>query len=242
MGPSRRTRHRVLDPILDLLFPVDCVLCERRASGWRRGPLCAACETASLAGPASPVCERCGLAGVAAGGMCAACLTGRTRYDFGRAALAFNDAVRLLVHEFKYNDRVSLARPLGRRLKACLERHAFGSDCAVPVPLHPRRQRRRGYNQAELLAARLGLPVERGVVRRRRDTGSQTGMTRAQRVVNVQGAFECRERVERSVVVVDDIQTTGATLNELTRVLKRHGARRVEVLTLARVGGDSKSA
>ena len=242
MGPARRTRYRVLDPILDLLFPVDCVLCDRRASGWRRGPLCAACETAVLVGPASPVCERCGLPGVAAGGVCAACLTGRTRYDFGRAALAFNDPVRQLVHEFKYNDRVSLARPLGRRLKECLERHPFGPDCVVPVPLHPRRQRGRGYNQAELLAARLGLPIERGVVRRRRDTGSQTGMTRHQRVVNMRGAFECRGRVERSVLLVDDIQTTGATLNELTRVLKRHGARKVEVLTLARAGGDSNPA
>ena len=135
-----------------------------------------------------------------------------------------------------YNDRVSLARPLGRALQACLDREPFTADVVVPVPLHRTRERKRGFNQTALLGAKLNRRLQLNLVRRRRNTDSQTGLTRSQRARNVQAAFECRRPIEGTVLLVDDVQTTGATINEVARVLRRSGASRIEVVTLARAG------
>ncbi len=143
--------------------------------------------------------------------------------------------LRLAIHHLKYNDRVSLARPLGRALRGCLEREPFTADIVVPVPLHPKREGERGYNQAGLLARGLGRPVLTNLVRRRKNTLSQTGLTRPERSLNIRGAFDVRRPVGGSVLIVDDIRTTGSTINELAKVLKRSGASRVEVLTLASI-------
>ncbi len=168
--------------------------------------------------------------------LCGNCLIGKTQYDLGRSALTFDTSLREVIHHFKYNDRVSLARPLGRALEACLGSNGFAADRVVPVPLYRKRERQRGYNQAALLAARLGLDVQPGAIRRRKNTESQTDLTRSQRIRNVRGAFECSRPVGGPVLIVDDVQTTGATINEVAKALKRAGASRVEVLTLARVG------
>jgi competence protein ComFC len=166
-------------------------------------------------------------------------MAGEHCFDFARSALVFTRTLRELIHHLKYTDRVSLAKPLGDILKECLDREAFTGDVVVPVPLHRSRERVRGYNQAKLIAARLGRPVESGLVRRCKNTPSQTGLTRNQRVRNLAGAFEVRDRVNGSVILVDDVYTTGSTMNEIARTLKRAGARRVEVLTVARVVKDN---
>ena len=197
--------------------------------------MCGTCE-ALLVRQRRPYCERCGFPAPSIEGCCGPCLVGETCYDFGRSALVFNEELRRVVHHFKYNDRVSLVRPLGRALKSCLDADGFSPDLVVAVPLHPNRERHRGYNQAELLASQLDLPLDRGLIRRRVNTESQTGMTRPERAENVRSAFRCRRSVAGTVLVVDDVQTTGATINEVARVLKRSGANRIEVLTLARVG------
>jgi ComF family protein len=133
-----------------------------------------------------------------------------------------------------YNDRVSLARPLGRALLGCFERECFTAECLAAVPLHRNRERRRGYNQASFLGEPLDLRMEPDIIRLRKNTESQTGLSHAQRMGNVRGAFECRRRIKGSVLIVDDVQTTGATINEIARVLKRAGASRVEVITVPR--------
>ena len=214
---------------------MNCVVCRESARDWRLGPLCSNCE-GQFKPLEGPFCVRCGFPVAAPEIQCGACIAGRTQFDLGRSALAFDAGLREVIHHFKYNDRVSLARPLGRALLMCLERERFAAECVVPVPLHRTRERGRGYNQAALLAARLDRRLEPNVVRRRKNTESQTGLTRGQRLGNVRGAFECRRRISGSVLVVDDVQTTGATLNEIARVLKRAGASRVEVVTVARVG------
>jgi ComF family protein len=126
-------------------------------------------------------------------------------------------------------------RPLGRILKDCLQRESYQSETVVPVPLHRARLRERGFNQAELLARELGLRVDCQLLRRRKNTPSQTGLTRPQRAFNLAGAFEVRGTPPRSVLVLDDVYTTGSTLHEISRTLKRAGASRVEALTVARV-------
>ena len=212
----------MINSLLNLVFPASCVLCGGAVTQRR------------------PYCERCGFPAPSIEGWCGQCLAGETRYDFGRSALVFTEELRRVIHHFKYNDRVSLARPLGRALRSCLNAGGFSPDLVVPVPLHLKRERQRGYNQAELLASQLDLPLDRSLIRRRINTGSQTGMSRPERAQNVRSAFECRRSVTGAVLVVDDVQTTGATINEVARVLKRNGAARIEVLTLARVGGAAQ--
>jgi len=143
-----------------------------------------------------------------------------------------------MIHHLKYSGRVSFANPLGDILKGCLRREAFTGGLVVPVPLHRSRERARGYNQAELIAQRLGLPVAPRLLRRRKNTPSQTGLTRNERKRNLAGAFEARGQVSGTLIVIDDVYTTGSTMNEIARTLKRAGAERVEVLTVARVAND----
>jgi len=159
-------------------------------------------------------------------------------FDFARSALLFTHTFREIIHHLKYGDRVSLAKPLGNILKQCLESQGFNGTLIVPVPLHRTRERIRGFNQAELIASRLGRPVAKRLLRRRKNTPSQTGLTRNERKRNLAGAFEVCGNVSGTVIVVDDVYTTGSTMNEIARTLKRGGAERVEVLTVARVASD----
>jgi ComF family protein len=165
-------------------------------------------------------------------------MKGEHVFDFARSALLFTDALREIIHHLKYSDRVSLANPLGGLLRNCLERENFTGRVVVPVPLHRSRERERGYNQAELIAARLELPMKTRLLRRRKNTPSQTGLSRNERKRNLASAFEVRGKVPECLIVVDDVYTTGSTVNEIARTLKRAGAQRVEVLTVARVAND----
>src|SRR5688572_22369690 len=158
-----------------------------------------------------PYCSRCGEPAAAIDGECGACRRGDYAFDFARSALLFNDPLREIIHHLKYADRVSLAKPLGDILRTCFESHAFSAGIIVPVPLHKKRQRERGYNQAELIAERLGLRLMPGVIRRRKNTPSQTGLSRAERRRNLEGAFQAQP-VRGTVLVIDDVYTTGATI------------------------------
>jgi ComF family protein len=166
------------------------------------------------------------------------CIKGEHIFDFARSALLFTHTLREIIHHLKYSDRVSLAKPLGNILKECLHREAFRGGLVIPVPLHPSRERERGFNQAELIAAQLGLPVATRILKRRKNTPSQTGLSRNERKRNLASAFEVMSEVKGTVIVVDDVYTTGSTMNEIARTLKRGGAERVEVLTVARVAND----
>lgn len=229
----------MLDSILNLLFPVSCVLCGSQVYERRWGAACPACWS-RLAPLESPYCPQCGEPAPAIEGLCGPCRRGEHAFDFARSALLFNDPLREIVHHLKYSDRVSLANPLGDILRVRLDSEPFEGEIIVPVPLHPSRERERGYNQAELIARRLGRPVARRLVRRRKNTPSQTGLSRNERQRNLAGAFQVRPGVKLSgtVIVVDDVYTTGSTIDEIARTLKRAGAKRVEVLTAARVARD----
>jgi ComF family protein len=182
-----------------------------------------------------PFCPQCGMPEVAIEGLCGACRVGEHAFDFARSALAFNDPLREVIHHLKYSDRVSLAYPLGMLLCACLDSEPFQGNVVVPVPLHRRRERRRGFNQAELIAEVLNRTLDTKLLRRRKNTPSQTGLSRSQRALNLAGAFEVHGPAPDCVIVVDDVYTTGSTLHEIAKTLKRAGTKRVEVLTVARV-------
>jgi ComF family protein len=168
-----------------------------------------------------------------------------------RAAGEYEGALRDIIHAFKYEGRRGLARPLGQFAAEEGRDVLRGAHCVVPVPLHLVRRLQRGFNQAEDLAGELGLPVA-NVLRRRRMTPPQTGLHAWARRRNVRGAFALSPlwspRYRRSalagsiVVLVDDVRTTGATLNACAGVLLEAGVREVRALTVARasIQGGSK--
>ena len=158
--------------------------------------------------------------------------------DRARAVGGYDGALRAIVHALKYEGRRSLAQPLAELMRIRGADMLTGADWAVPVPLHPSRRRERGFNQAADLARHLGVPVRRAL-RRHRATQAQTGLPAARRHGNVRGAFRptraARGLAGSTVLLIDDVSTTGATLDACARVLKELGVREVRALTAARV-------
>ncbi len=199
---------------------------------------CPACR-ASVSFVLPPVCPLCGRPQNSPG-LCKGCSERPLHIDGIRSVAVFDGALRRAIHGLKYNYAHSLAAPLGGMLVAFWHTSPLPAEVIVPVPLHPRRRRERGYNQAALLALRLGegvgLPVLTDALRRVRNTRSQTRLNARQRRQNVAGAFACAGEGVRGqrVLLVDDVCTTGATLEACSIALKEGGARSVWALTLAR--------
>jgi len=195
------------------------------------------------------LCDQCGCAFAsrnlpAEKALCAACRRGYFHFDFARSYGRLEDPLQAIIHQFKYGSHSSLARPLARLIHTLWVQDYQGRapDMIVPVPLHKARQRERGFNQALLLARHLSrwtqVPLMDRVLVRHRPTAVQAGLSRGQRRRNIQGAFRVVDRAairKRTVLLVDDVFTTGATLNECARMLRKQGAHRVDVLTVARV-------
>jgi len=204
----------------------DCLLC-----GAEAGPelLCPACIGELPALPES--CPRCALPSPA-GAVCGNCLNCPPHFDATLALWRYEFPCDRLVQALKYRARLALAGFFARGLAS---RPLPEVDLIVPMPLHPKRLAERGFNQALEIARHLGRPIEPRGVLRVKDSLPQTELPYEERAKNVRGAFLCRVDLSgASVAVLDDVMTTGATLNELARVLKRAGATRVENLVIAR--------
>lgn len=234
--------------VLSLLYPEVCALCGEGEAGPSEGFVCQACR--SQAGNLRPIgdarCDRCGLPfdGEVAGRFwCANCRDLDLAFNRARAAVVATPFVLGIVHRYKYEEALWFETFLAGLLEtaAARELRMGGWDAIVPVPLHPVRERERGFNQAERLAIRLGkaagLPVRARWVVRRRATETQALLRRAERAHNMTHAFACRPGLSLSggrVVVVDDILTTGSTTSAVSRVLRAAGAVSVAVWTVAR--------
>ena len=226
---------------LDLVFPPLCLVCGGILGAGRRDPLCGACWE-GLPRIAPPWCRCCG-APLGIEGLCGACRSRRPPFAYARAAVFYGDLVREAIHAFKFGGRRGLANPLGDLLAGLGLSALPGAapDALVPVPLHPRRARERGYDQALLLARRLGrawaVPVVADTLLRAVPTQPQTDLDAAARRRNVRDAFvvgQAGRIAGRHIVLVDDVITTGATAGECARTLYRAGAAAVGVLTVAR--------
>lgn len=219
--------------LLDLIFPPRCIVCSRLGT-W----LCAECIS-DLPYVVGPVCYQCGTP-LPQGRSCARCAQHPLEIERVHSVFLFQGPVRSAVHRLKYRNGRALAEPLGELMADWWVEQRISVDVIVPVPLHPRRLRERGYNQAGLLARALGrrldVPVWETAIERVRHTRSQMRLDAAARQSNVQGAFHCSdERVgERRVLLVDDVCTTGATLDACAEALYRTGGAWVQALTLAR--------
>jgi ComF family protein len=228
----RRTADTVRQTLLDLLFPPRCVTCRRVDEEW----FCPACRS-QVERISPPFCKRCGNA--LNSSQCPTCRALPLTIDGIRAAAFFEGKLRQAIHAFKYERRPELARVLGEMLSDYLGAHPLPADALTPVPLHPDRERERGYNQARLLAHALGdrhhLPVWDDALTRVRATRSQIELNAAERRVNVQGAFQAAPRVAGTrLLLIDDVCTTGATMDACGIALKARGAASVWGLAIAR--------
>lgn len=223
--------------LVDLLLPQRCALCSQSGGA---AAVCAACAAGlpSLPGACCPRCaDFC-----AGGGLCGHCLTSPPAFDRVLSPFLYAEPVDALVQGLKYGHQLHLATWLGGALAATVQTAdpaPPGVDLIVPMPLHPARMKRRGFNQAleiaRPLARRLGVPLAPTAARRVRDTAPQAGLPRDERQRNLRDAFECAtDFQDRSILVVDDVMTTGASVGELARVLKLHGASQVVVAVAAR--------
>jgi len=175
------------------------------------------------------------------GGLCSSCRDGDVYFDGAASVLQFDGIVQAALHRLKYENDLDAAVPLGRYMAYKLKKLNWHVDIILPVPLHVERLKERGYNQSCLLAREVGrecsIDVMDNLLFRKRYTESQVHLSRNERIANVRGAFDIagtKEVAESSILVIDDIMTTGATLNECSRLLKKYGARKVYCLTAAR--------
>jgi ComF family protein len=240
-----------LDLLVDWLYPPRCRGCGSRIQGRDAECFCPACwrEIQLITHPLCHVCGRPFPDAAGADHLCGGCLSRPPEFTQARAWACYpreeaaEHPLRQVIQRFKYGRKVSLGKPLGRVLaQGCrLWLEQWKVDVLIPVPLHPKRLRWRGFNQCVLLGRELSrvfdLPLDPFLLKRKVETPPQTQLSEEERRKNVRGAFFVNpdKSVEtRSVLLLDDVYTSGATVNECSRCLKKAGATEVYVLTLAR--------
>jgi ComF family protein len=230
-------------PLLNLLFPPQCLNCEVRVP--THGTLCIPCWQ-QIHFITEPMCHACGLPfdyAIGEGALCGACLHKSPDYTRARSAFRYDEHSRRLITRFKYSDQTQLAKIYGTWLTKAGEELLKQSDAIIPVPLHYFRFLKRRFNQSALLAHTLakksGVKCLPNALIRIRKTTPQTGLSSKQREKNVKGAFAINKRYlkqikGKNILLVDDVMTTGSTINQCTKTLLKSGATQVNVLTLAR--------
>ncbi len=225
---------RLGDAALDLVFPKSCLGCGREGDY-----ICSRCRN-TLVIIAPPFCPRCGRPQVS-GVICPSCISWDSAIDGIRAPFRFEGIIRQAVHQLKYRNLRSLARPLAALMMDYLSTHDIPANILVPVPLHPRRLRERGYNQSGLLAKELGkltsIPVtEDSLIRQKYVIPQAKTQSVEERRANMAGAFKYRGDgvKDLQVLLIDDVATSAATLDACAAPLKQGGAKSVWGLVLAR--------
>jgi competence protein ComFC len=228
---------------VSLLYPATCSICAKHV---RAGEyLCSGCE-AKIVRIVAPFCQTCSEpfeGSISSVFTCANCAHRTIYFEAAVAAYRGRGVVREIIHEFKYARQIHLRHLVARWVRAALDDERL-RDChfniIVPVPLHPARQRERGFNQAcllaELLSAQTSIPCK-PLLERIRYTTTQTALDRSERMENLHNAFRLRKNADvrgLRVLLIDDVLTTGSTLSECARVLKRGGAISIYAATAAR--------
>lgn len=228
--------------LLNFIFPPQCSICKTRVQN--TDTLCNECFS-RIRFISKPYCEKCGRPfefQIADELFCGACLTKKQVFHKARAAFKYDDFSRQLILPFKHSDHIELTTLLTNLLYQAGGDLFEEADILIPVPLHRFRLMKRKYNQSALLAKalsdRIKKPFATGVLLRVKHTQSQGHMKKAERKQNVSKAFQVKNALKivgKHVLLIDDVMTSGATLNECAKALKKAGANKVSYLTLARV-------
>lgn len=225
----------LLSSLLDLIFPSRCTFCD----GICREPICPACKDAvKFVSP--PFCTICGVpfkSDAISSHVCGDCIKEKRYFSWARGVLIYDDASAKAIHRFKYKKDTTYSRALGSIISSYSKLKDF--DMVVPVPLHIKRLKERGFNQSLFLARVVGkrhrIIVDPFALKRTRWTEPQVNLSGKERKLNVKGAFEVQKDVKgKRILLVDDVYTTGATVRECSKILKKSGAKDICVLTLAR--------
>lgn len=232
-----------LQALSDLCFPPHCLCCATPLLWGGNKDICKPCED-TLRFIAAPLCPVCGLMFVKSGGashLCTLCIKKQYAFDRARSAFCYNKEIGVLIHSLKFAGKKTGLRTMAALVENSSLRDLSTPDIIVPVPLHLSKLRSRGFNQSQLLA-KIFFPKQTGKIDhclvRTRPTRPQTGLKGKERRKNVVGAFAVRDAMQikgKKICLVDDVFTTGTTVNECAKTLKKAGASSVEVATLAMV-------
>lgn len=230
---------------LDIIYPTDirCFICCVKREDMLSYGICELCES-NLPFIEPPVCTKCGKMMLIEDTLCLDCQDTSYAFYKGISIFEFSTEVKRLIHRYKYKREKYLSTPMIHWMTEGLKLYRWDFDLIVPVPLHPNRQRQRGFNQAELLARGLskntGVPLVSHGLLRIRNTPQQARLDKEQRQKNLEGAFEISQRHKslktfhnKTILLVDDVYTTGSTAHQCAKVLLAGGADRVYVITLA---------
>lgn len=235
-----------LNDIGEVIFPSQCLGCAEILHPSAGQIFCPACsdEIEVITAPACPVCGTTFPDSPATNHLCGECLENKTYFSLARAVFSYETHILKAIHQFKYARNMSV----GETLASFMAGFSFsGIDFAdysliIPVPLHIKKLRERGFNQSLILGRALEkkhmIPVDFSVLKRKKFTLAQAGSNRNERKQNIKDAFEVKnvKRIKgNNLILVDDVYTTGATANECAKILMGEGAKKVAVLTLARV-------
>ncbi|MGD0022161.1 MAG: ComF family protein [Smithellaceae bacterium] len=242
--------NEVLRHISDIIFPPQCISCAAILQPLKEKGFCSPCreKVKFLTGSLCPICGMMFFDSPAASHLCGNCLENKPYFSSARAVASYETIILNAIHQFKYGRNLSI----GALLASFMADFSFPDlefkdySLIIPVPLHIKKLRKRGFNQAIILAAAIGkkwqIPVNFSLLKRCKFTLSQTGLDKKERERNIKRAFEVTDRAKvagRNIILVDDVYTTGATLNECAKILTKAEAQKVAVLTLARVLQDS---
>ncbi len=238
--------RELLNDVSDIIFPPQCLACAEIINGLAKQVFCCGCQDKInfITNNFCPICGIPFLVSPAGSHICGNCLENRPNFLQARAVASFDAVIMDAIHKFKYGRSISTGSSLGSFMAGfSFPDFDFSMySLLIPVPLHIKRLRDRGFNQSLLLAKEMGkkhnLPINFSLLKRSKFTLTQTGLNKAEREKNVKEAFVITDKktvAGESIILIDDVYTTGATINECAKVLLKAGAQKVAVLTLSRV-------
>ncbi|WP_341875782.1 ComF family protein [Defluviitalea saccharophila] len=236
-----------VDLLLDLVYPPRCIFCTSIIPIQEERGICKACKSA-LPFVEGKVCEKCGkpIQDSKERTTCFDCVKNTPVYDRGWAVFIYEGMVKEAIYRFKYGGHKEYAKYLGKFMADKIKDQVLeeGFDLIIPIPIHKNRKRKRGYNQAEELAKEiskaLNIPMDASILTRVKETRPQSGLSIMQRQNNLKKAFKLADSInldQMKILLVDDIYTTGTTINYCTTLLKKRGAKMVCFLSLS-IGQD----
>ncbi|NTW06840.1 MAG: ComF family protein [Syntrophaceae bacterium] len=236
----------LLNDVGDIIFPPQCLACSEIINKSSKQVFCPSClsKIRLITGSLCPICGLPFLDSPAESHICGDCMQSQPYYSRARAVAGFESIIMDAIHKFKYGRNISTGSALGSFMAGFSFPDFDFSEYSlfIPVPLHIKRLRERGFNQSLLLAKEMGkkykLPVNFSLLKRCNFTLTQTGLNRAEREKNIKGAFAVTDKNKiagECVILIDDVYTTGSTINECARVLLKAGAQKAAAITLSRV-------